>query len=85
MLFPHLEKELEEKKLSNINSIKGKSMPGAFSRGFIACKTLGIKAVNPYKDKRKSDGGPTFSTGFHNSWNKGWELYKKIVSDYFGV
>lgn len=69
---------------SQLSSIKGNAMKGAFYRGFIACRELGYEAINPYRDRRKENGGATFATAFKRTWEKGFDFYKRNILKYYG-
>ncbi len=80
--FPNTPKDI----LTEMDSIKGKAMQGAFRKGVIACREVGLEAVNPYKAKYQPDGrGGTFAMAFRNHWNKGWNAWKKHVLGYAGI
>ena len=72
-LFPSLPKSLQ----TEMDSIEGEALKGAFRKGVIAFREMGNKSVNPYKAKYKKNGRATFAMAFRNSWNKGYLAAKK--------
>lgn len=82
--FTGFDEELEQKIDAELSRLRG-PVKGAFRRGFIAAREIGIKAVNPYKDKRKANGGATYATAFRRAWAKGWNFYKKNACAYCGI
>lgn len=77
--------DIEEKINHEAEAIKSPAFRGAFMKGARACQETGIKAVNPYKPKYKSDGrGGTFAIAFRNYWNRGWNAWKKHALSYAG-
>lgn len=71
--FPDIPNELH----TEMDRIKGDALKGAFRKGVIACRELGLKAVNPYKKIYRGNGRGTFSFAFKNAWDRGYEAYRK--------
>lgn len=79
--FTGLDEELEQKIDAELSRLKG-PVRWAFRRGFIAAREIGLKAVNPYKDKRKANGGATYATGFRTAWQKGFYFFRRFEKSF---
>lgn len=78
--------DIETKINKDVSAIKNPAFKGAFMKGVIACRELGLKAENPYKPIYQDDmKGGTFAMAFMNYWNRGWNAYKKHSLEYCGI
>ena len=73
--FPSIETELQ----TDLDSIKGTAMKGAFLKGAIAYREKGPEAINPYIQAYKDNGGATWTKAFRNMWDRGYMSYKKYL------
>lgn len=63
---------------TELDTINGKALKGAFLKGVIACRELGMRAKNPYKSIYKQDGSGTFAMAFKSAWDKGFMSYRRF-------
>ncbi len=49
------------------------NFPHVFWKGYVAKANGKPRSANPYHDVRNTKGHPTFSRGYRNTWDLGWE------------